>query len=303
MCYNSKMAVWSIIIILTAASGVVMAQEKVCSSFCSTLGTLQSSPGKSCDDIYHINKATRGASGLYWINTTSGTHYVYCNMELQCGGDKGGWTRVAQFDTSQGDPCPTGWTLTTTQGGVPRNVCRSGDSRGCRSAIFTTYNIRFYKVCGQVRGYQRGVTNAFGSPTESIDGAYVDGVSITLGNPRKHVWTYAIGISDSDSHTVNNYCPCAVKKGPDPPSFVYDHFYCESGNSGVANESTYYTTDPVWDGLDCSQSANCCAQPDMPWFLRQFATAQETFMEARICRNEDLSNEDTLVESMELYIR
>ena len=306
MCYYSKMAVWSIIIILTAASAgnVVMAQEKVCSNFCSTLGMLQSSPAKSCDDIYHINKATRGVSGLYWINTTSGIHHVYCNMELQCGGDKGGWTRVAQFDTSQGDPCPTGWTLTTTQGGVPRNVCRSGDSRGCHSAIFTTYNIRFYKVCGQVRGYQRGITNAFGSQNiESIDRAYVDGVSITLGNPRKHVWTYAIGISDSDSHSVNNYCPCAVIKGPDPPSFVYDHYYCESGNPGVVNANTSYTTDPVWDGLDCSQSANCCAQPDMPWFLRQFATAQETFIEARLCRNEDISNEDSLVESMELYIQ
>ena len=54
-------------------------------------------------------------------------HQVYCDMELQCGGHKGGWTRVAQFDTSQGDPCPTVWTLITTPGANPRNVCRSGD--------------------------------------------------------------------------------------------------------------------------------------------------------------------------------
>ena len=300
------MTVWSIIIFVTAASAgsVVMDQEKVSSSFCNTLGVLQSSPGKSCDDIYLNNIASRGVSGLYWINTISGTHQVYCNMELQCGGDKGGWTRVAQFDTSQGDPCPSGWTPITTPGGIPRNVCRSGDSLGCHSAIFITYNISFYKVCGQVRGYQKGITNAFGSPTiESIDRAYVDGVSITLGNPRKHIWTYAIGISDGDSHTERNHCPCAVRKGPNPPSFVYDHFYCESGNPGVANKNTYYTTDPVWDGLDCLKSPNCCAQPDMPWFLRQFAKAQETFIEARICRNEDISNEDILVESMELYIQ
>ena len=52
----------------------VIAQEKVCSNFCSSLGMLQSSPGESCDDIYQINKASRGASGNYWINTTTGVH-------------------------------------------------------------------------------------------------------------------------------------------------------------------------------------------------------------------------------------
>ena len=248
-CSCDKMTVWSIIIILTAASAgsVVTAQEKVCSTFCTTLGMLQSSPGRSCDDIYQINKASRGVSGLYWINTTSGIHQVYCDMELQCGGHKGGWTRVAQFDTSQGDPCPTGWTLITTPGANPKNVCRSGDFIGCHSTIFTTYNTSFYKVCGQVRGYQKGNTNAFRA-RNSINEAYVDGVSITLGDPRKHVWTYAIGISDSGSATVS-YCPCASRQGADPPTFVSDHYYCESGDTGGDNERAYYTTDPVWEWI------------------------------------------------------
>ena len=291
--------------ILTAASAgsVVMAQEKVCSTFCTTLGMLQSSPGKSCDDIYQINKASRGKSNFYWINTTSGIQEVYCNMELQCGGHKGGWTRVAQFDTSQGDPCPSGWTLITTPGDNPKTVCRSGSANTCHSTIFTT-NTSFYKICGQVRGYQKGNTNAFSSTGDSIDVAYVDGVSITLGDPRKHVWTYAIGISDSGSSTAGHYCPCAARSGGvNPPSFVSDHYYCESGDTGGDDDDAYYTTDPVWDGFDCSDSVNCCANPDMPWFFRQFATAQETFIEARICRNENFSNEGTLVEMMELYIQ
>ena len=300
------MTVWSILIIILIAAlagSEVMAQEKVCSTICTTLGMLESSPGKSCDDIYQNNKASRGVSGLYWINTTNGIHQVYCNMELQCGGHKGGWTRVVQFDTSQGDPCPTGWTLITTPGANPRNVCRSGNFVGCHSTIFTTYNTSFYKICGQVRGYQKGNTNAFQTSVESIDEAYVDGVSITLGDPRKHVWTYAIGSSDSAFEDAIRYCPCAVLRGPDPPSFVSDHYYCESGDVGGRNPDAYYTTDPVWDGLNCSISVNCCAHPDMPWFLRQFATAQETFIEARICGNQEFANEDTLVEMMELYIQ
>ena len=51
---------------------------------------------------------------------------------------------------------------------------------------------------------------------------------ITLGDPRKHVWTYAIGISDSGVDNAAHYCPCAAIIGPDPPSFVSDYYNCES---------------------------------------------------------------------------
>ena len=80
---------------------------------------LQSSPGKPCDDIYQINKASRRASGNYWINTTTGVHQVYCDMELECGGHKGGWMRITDLDTSRGDDCPSGWTNITTPNELP----------------------------------------------------------------------------------------------------------------------------------------------------------------------------------------
>ena len=82
--------------------------------FCSSLGMLQSSPGKSCVDIYQINKASRGVSGLYWIYTTSGLQQVNCDMELYGGGHKGGWTTIVKLDTSKGDSYPDGWTNITT---------------------------------------------------------------------------------------------------------------------------------------------------------------------------------------------
>ena len=98
----------AIIAILGWACHFAGAQEKVCSSFCSSLGLLQTNPGKSCDDIYQINKASRGMSGNYWINTITGVHQVYCDMELECGGHKGGWMRIADLDTSRGHDCPSG---------------------------------------------------------------------------------------------------------------------------------------------------------------------------------------------------
>jgi len=293
--------VLSIIAILSIAGAVVATEEKVCSSFCSSLGMLQSSPGKSCTEIYQINKASRDVSGLYWINTTSGLHQVYCDMELECGGYKGGWTRITKFDTSKGDPCPSGWSKITS-----RNVCRSGDDSGCYPTIFTTYNITFNKICGQVTGYQKGFTSAFYSTkfdTKSINNHYVDGVSLTLSNPRKHVWTYAAGYSDDGNYLFNN-CPCATTPGPDPPTFVGNHYYCESGNTGGASSGLHYTTDPLWDGSGCYHvNNNCCANPDGPWFFRQFALPMQAYLEARICHRLSFFYHDALVESIELYVQ
>ena len=111
-------------------------------------------------------------------------------MELECGGHKGGWTKI---DISKGDSCPSGWTKITTPEASAKSVCRSGDNGGCDSTIFSTYNITFSKICGQVKGYQKANSDAFGPTkyaTKSINGQYVHGLSITLGNPHKHVWTY-----------------------------------------------------------------------------------------------------------------
>ena len=108
--------------------------EKMCSNFCSALGMLSTSPGKSCNDIYQINKASRGVSGLYWILTDSGTvQQVYCNMELECGGHKGGWMRVAQVDTTNGDTCPGEWINNVNY----NSLCTGANTPGCYSANFS----------------------------------------------------------------------------------------------------------------------------------------------------------------------
>ena len=110
---------------------------KICSTVCSTLGMLQSTPGKSCGDIYQFNKTSRGVSGNYWINTTTGVHHVYCHgdKELECGGHKGGCIWIADLDTSRGDDCPSGWTNITT----PVAACIAPSSNaGCYSTNFST---------------------------------------------------------------------------------------------------------------------------------------------------------------------
>ena len=192
-----------------------------------------------------------GVSRDYWVNTTTGIHQVYCDMELACGGYKGGWMRIANYDISRGDNCPLGWNKTTANGIA---VCRSpNDTAGYYPATFSAQQVGFNKICGKIKGYQKGSPDAFQASlnSPSLDNGYVDGISITVGNPRKHIWTYAAGLSDDDNHGggINN-CPCARNRGTTPPSFVEEHYYCESGNTGQFELSQYHTEDPLWDGAE-----------------------------------------------------
>ena len=290
---------------------LMMAQEKVCSTSCNTVGMLQSTSGKSCIDIYQNNKASRGASGNYWINTTTGIHQVYCDMKLECGGHKGGWMRIADLDISRGDNCPSGWTKITTNdvGYPPIDVCRSSsDSTGCYATTFTVYGPNYHKVCGKARGYQRHTTDAFGgvgtSPrnTKSINNAYVDGLSITLGYPRKHIWTYAIGFSDELASYGN--CPCAASPGISEYSFLNNDYHCESGSGTGHPNNAFLTDDPLWDGSRCiSSSNNCCANANLPWFCRQFHRGQTDDIEVRICANQGFSDEAVAVDQLQLFVQ
>ena len=302
------MVAWIIIVfaILDSTNQLVAANGKVCSSTCSSLGMLETSPGRSCDDIYQINKASRGVSGDYWIATSTGVHQVYCDMQLECDGHKGGWMRIADLNTIRGDDCPTGWSkFTTNDPTFPSiDVCQSPTTgAGCFPTIFSVYNVSYSKICGKTRGYQRATSDAFAlfSSTKNIDGPYVDGLSITLGNPRKHVWTYAVGISD-DIDLGTWTCPCAAFPGANPHAFVGNHYYCESGTTG-AQQFVIFTNDPLWDGDGCVHvNNNCCADPSMPWFFRQFPTAQNEDIEARLCRDETYGNEATVIDQLQLYI-
>ena len=292
-----------IITVIVWTFHLVVAQEKVYSTVCSTLGMLQSTPGKSCNDIYQFNRASRGVSRNYWINTTTGVHQVYCDMELECGGHKGGWMRIADLNTSRGDDCPSGWTKITT----PVAACIApSNNAGCYSTNFSTLSIPYSKVCGMAVGYQKGSTGGFSFlhfSSRSINGPYVDGFSITYGTPRKHIWTYAIGFSDKID-IANANCPCSKFPGQLPPSFVHGNYYCESGgNLQNADHTVTFTDDPVWDGMECSSDNNCYSDPSLPWFYRQIPLTASEDIETRICRNEGSSNEDVLIRELQLYVQ
>ena len=122
-------------------------------------------------------------------------------LNIQCG--EGLWTRVAYLNMS--DPmqsCPPAWKDYSANG--VRACGRPAGSFGCHSTFYQTDH-SYTRVCGQVIGYQFGSPDAFrrSKYPYTIDEVYIDGVSITHGSPRSHIWTFATGESE-----LSDVCPC-----------------------------------------------------------------------------------------------
>ena len=112
---------------------------------------------------------------------------------------------------------------------------------------------------------------------------------------------YASGFSDDrNEQTIN--CPCAAT--PAHP-LIREHYYSESGTTGDARlANIYFTGDPLWDGNGCiSANNNCCADVSLPWFYRQFPSAQHEDIEAQLCVDEVASNEGVAVDQLQLLVQ
>ena len=89
-------------------------------------------------------------------------------------------------------------------------------------------------MCGRIVGYQYNSPDAVHNylwskpwPTgagidpshDDINSHYVDGVSITHGFPRKHIWTFMGGLLDVTYSSYYN-CPCTSGSDQIAQSFV-----------------------------------------------------------------------------------
>ena len=247
----------------------------------------------SCQDVK--NKQPNSPSGYYHINS----QFVYCEMGELCS-TEGGWTRLAYLDmTDSTVDCPPGFMLNVTAG--IRSCGRPDGEGSCSSIKFPSNSISYSEVCGRVKGYQYGSPEALDTGTDSIDSFYAEGISITQGYPRKHVWTLIAGRYEMS--TTLGDCPCNIPSGPQPPSFVGDDYFCESGNPTSNNQKIVYTDDPLWDGEGCgNDEGNCCSAPGLPWFHRNLTTTTD-YIELRDCANYTALNENVFVSLYEIYIK
>ena len=250
----------------------------------------------------------------YWPDSPSAEYHLprgraYCHMDELCG-TKGGWTRIAywdMFDPYYRSSCPSG--LKMYQSGEVRACGRPVSSGGsCASVKFSSLGVSYSQVCGRVVGYQYGspdaVYNEHDSNHSDINSYYVDGVSITHGYPRQHIWTFVCGFRSSTSPYRSFICPCSQGSTQSVQSFIGNDYFCESGNPNSNWEQNLYVEDPLWDGKGCgTNEATCCSATGLPWFNNVLNSTTTDYIELRVCGDEGTVNEDVPVSFYEIYIK
>ena len=248
-------------------------------------------------------------SGYYWVRASYGSAVrVYCDMTRSCGNITGGWVRVAELDmTNSSHQCPSGLTQHNDSN---IRTCRRMESSGGCSSVMIDISYSYSRVCGRVIAYQVGTTDAFADAVgrmrsnPMLEDVYVDGVSLTHGEPRQHVWTFAAGFGEETLDSMAS-CPCTNNSGTiRPPNFVGNDYFCEAGILHYTpSAAVVYTEDPLWDGDGCMISNPCCSFNNPPWFYKQLPQPTTDDLEMRVCRNEVVSNEDIALERVEIYVQ
>ena len=225
----------------------------------------------SCADILQFNPSS--SSGYYTFRFSTGQlTSVYCDMTRTCGNITGGWMRVAELDLYD---CPTGLRSELFNG--IRTCIRNEVASGCTPILYSSFNIPYSKVCGQIRGYGVGTIDGLYQSSQihgnSVNDNYLDGVSISSNG--SHVWSFVAGDCRCDGHKqafIGNDWTCAGTG-------------CGHGNicpSLLWNTSTYGMVTPFFKDLSLS-------------------TTEDVVM--RVCRDEERDNEDIAITSVELYVQ
>ena len=280
--------------------------------------SLVSHLNSSMSGLYAFHPATScgslppsSTSGYYWVMAVNGSAVrVYCDdVSLLCGGVTGEWERVAYLDvTNSSHQCPSGFRMGNYSN--KRTCVRDSDPAGCSSVNFSSATLEYSRVCGKIIAYQFGAPDAFGDSGRgsdpTIDTYYMDGVSLTHGSPRHHIWTFAAGLDEVGTRPDFN-CPCTntelANQASQPPAFVGGDYFCDTGSREQWTYNRLYSEDPLWDGAGCGLLNTCCSFNNPPWFYKQLPQPTTDNIEMRVCRDYFADHEDIAIETVEIYVQ
>ena len=260
----------------------------------------------SCKDIKAVQP--NSPTGYYHVNS----RIIYCNMDTLCNVN-GGWTRIGYLDMTQPThSCPS--SLTLYEEGVYRVCRRPTNTPSCSPIILQNNGISYSQICGKVTAYQYrapdAVSNVSNNRIYDINSYYLDGISITRGSPRQHVWSLMVGLFENAADRFNwdigwAICPCATGSTQSVQSFIGNNYFCESGNPTMTIENKIYSNDVLWDGENCGPNeGSCCSAPGQPWFHRNYGINTTTdYIELRMCGDDGWEDEDAMLSKYEIYIK
>ena len=269
-------------------------------------GTSEHTAAESCQQIAQLSP--NATSGYYCICTANGsTTRLYCDMSAHCG--QPGWTQVAFINMSDSNQsCPSELAQMTYNG---VRVCQRRANSACDSVNFTVPET-YTNVCGRVIGYQIGSNDAFCNFQQSCNyrdrDSVPDGLSLTWGNPREHIWTFAVAINDVQGQQYPEYlCPCTRtgSSGIAIPPFVGSNYFCDTGNHVYSSiNGHFYGDDPLWDGAGCRGTDTCCTFNTPPWFMNQLSGPTTDPLELRSCGDQEANTDENVeIQLLEIYVQ
>ena len=250
-------------------------------------------PARSCQEVFERDFTC--SEGYYLVAQRGEAVLTFCKKpELYCG-ILGQWRRIGYLNMEEkGASCPIRL-REETNSRSRKKACGRMEEDQCASLLFPADGKSYQHVCSRFRGYQFGNTDAFWQAQLSdINGPYLQGVSITRGSNRTHIWSLAAGVSEENFFS----CPCTRNASQGIPSYVGTHHFCESGYVSQPRLSIAWN-DPLWDGQGCREGNACCDRSG--WFYREMATSLD-YIEVRLCGTSSIDWADVLVDYFEIWI-
>jgi hypothetical protein len=207
------------------------------------------------------------------------------------------WIRVASF-TAGVEPCPQRY-YTESDGACSRGF---NDNPSDIGVLIDVPVDTYTEVRGTLRARAFGANDAFAANRDSLETAYVDGVSLTTGErgARNHVWTFAAGIADDaevEGAAPASVCPC---QGGTQSALVGSAFLCESPE--VLPPYGEYANDVLFDGAVLADACVGTTEANDS-FAVTLPEAASGPLELRILADQSFLDEDIAVESFELFVR
>jgi len=196
-----------------------------------------------------------------------------------CCSNSTGWIKIAKLNVNN---CPQGMKSKKIDSADTCVVTEF--EAGCTKIQYPVYSMQYSTVLGKLQAYQNGTLDGFIShnatlrsktaTSNNLSSNYLDGVSITADG--QHVWSFAAG------------CDCRSNK----PTFIGERYICDgithpqSGSGGYNNF--------LWKHQQCERNSS--------WFVSDLNHTTAN-IEVKICRDQNRTDEDLAMTSLELYIQ
>ena len=202
--------------------------------------------------------------------------------------------------TDLNQTCPSSWRL-YSQDSVRACGRQESNIGSCDSVQFSPDGYEYTQVCGRILGYQFATPGGFipthhSTPGNEINEPYVDGVSVTYGAPRQHIWTLYGGAVSAGPYG------CCATANP-AASFLENNYFCDTSNPATGLNFVLFPDSPLWDGIAGCDDASCCAPHPGPWFNTTLTAPTTDDIEIRICADQSTADEDTPLELVEIYVK